>query len=209
MEKIRTMLYGDVDPYKGLKLLESDTQGWASTSSVFREIIDLIKPVRIIEVGTWKGASAIHMARVLLENGVTDFEIVCVDTWLGSVEHWQGNEDFKLKRKNGRPNLYEQFLSNIVHEKLTDYITPFPIDSINAAEYFVANAIEADLVYIDAGHDYLSVRHELIQYSKVVKVGGYILGDDWFHQPIKDAAIDTFGEDKVITKSNDKFLWIR
>jgi hypothetical protein len=209
MEKIRNILYGDLNPYKGFKTIEKDTQGWASESSVFKEVIDEIKPTRIIEVGSWKGASAIHMARVLLANGVEDFEIVCVDTWLGSVEHWMGNDEFKNNRKFGRPTVYDQFMSNIIHEKLTDYITPFPIDAVNAAEYFVANKIEADLVYIDAGHDYLSVRHDLIQYSKVVRVGGYMLGDDWFHQPIKDAAIDTFTADKVITRSHDKFLWIR
>jgi hypothetical protein len=42
-----------------------------------------------------------------------------------------------------------------------------------------------------------------------LRPGGYLIGDDWFHQPIKNAAYDVFGEDKVIPYSEDKFVWIK
>jgi hypothetical protein len=35
-----------------------------------------------------------------------------------------------------------------------------------------------------------------------------MVGDDWFHEPIKQAAYDTFG-DKVIELSVDKYLWVK
>lgn len=208
MKEVRKLIYGEHDPYQGLDLYPEEIQGWGSTSEAFEFIIDKLKPRRIIEVGSWKGASAIHMAD-LVKKYTDDFEIVCVDTWLGSVEHWADDGSFKDNLVHGRSDLYLQFLSNICHKNLQDYITPFPIDSINAAEFFKLNKIEADLVYIDAGHEYMSVKMDLYAYSSVVRPAGVLMGDDWFHEPIKAAANDTFTQEKVIELSKDKFIWIR
>lgn len=211
MEKVRTMLYGDHDPYAKLKKMPLDMQGWlTSDSPVFAKLIEEAKPKLIVEVGTWKGRSAVHMAKECLKY-TDDFEIVCIDTWLGSVEHWTGvDTNLTLENfKNGRPNIYEQFLSNVVHNDLEKYITPFPIDSVNGALTLQRLGIEADIIYIDAGHEYLSVKCDLYEYSKVVRAGGCILGDDFFHGPVASAAYDTFGDDKVISLTKDKFLWIR
>jgi cephalosporin hydroxylase len=112
MKEIRELLFGEgYDPYDKLKLLPLDMQGWNSQASIFGRIIEELKPKLIVEVGTWKGASAIHMAKECLKY-TDDFEIVCIDTWLGSVEHWSGVSQ-ELPRNdfiNGRPNLYNQFL---------------------------------------------------------------------------------------------------
>jgi hypothetical protein len=209
MNSLRQEIYGTLDPYDNLQILESDNQGWASDSPVFEEIIKELQPKLIVEVGTWKGASAIHMAKTCL-NFYSDFEIVCVDTFMGSVEHWTQQTDLIFQNnENGRPKIYQQFLSNVVHNNLQAYITPLPVDSINGSEILHYYKVLPDLIYIDAGHDYSSVRLDLINYSRILREGGYLLGDDWFHEPIKAAAYDTFGDDKVIEKSRDKFLWIK
>lgn len=199
----------DGNPYTGLEVLPSDLQGWGSTDSSFEEIITRIKPKRIFEVGSWKGGSAVNMANLAMREGATteELEIVCIDTWLGSVEHYD-MEFFLSFRKNGRPLLFEQFLSNIIHEQKTDVVTPFPIDSINASECLRKWGLLADLIYIDAGHDYTSVRNDLTLYSTLVREGGYILIDDWHHEPIRAAAYDTFGQDKVF-EVGKKAAWIR
>lgn len=209
MEKLRKVIYDEYDPYLGLDVLAPDMQGWSSNSPVFEEIINELKPKLIIEVGTWKGCSAIHMAKTCLKY-YDDFEILCIDTFLGSVEHWvdQGGALFN-GIKNGRPMIYEQFLSNVRHAKLEQYITPLPIDSINGSEILKKIGVQADLIYIDAAHDYVSVRLDVSNYGDCLRNGGYMLGDDWFHPPIKQAVWDTFGKDKVIEKARDKFLWIK
>ena len=208
--QVRNKIHGTNDPYANLDLLEEDLQGWASEAPVFAEVIEKIKPKTIIEVGSWKGRSAVHMARLASFNGdVKDLEVVCVDTWLGSVEHWTDNIDFKNFMRNGRSRLYEQFLSNVIHNGLQNVITPFPIDSINAYEVCSKLGIVADLIYIDAGHDYTSVRIDLSNWAHILRPGGYLIGDDWFHPPIKEAAYDVFGEDKIIPYGEDKFVWIK
>ena len=63
------------------------------------------------EVGSWKGRSAINMARAVKTLDLPA-EIVCVDTWLGSPEHWlkQHAEWYKsLRIANGMPQLYYNY----------------------------------------------------------------------------------------------------
>ena len=215
METVRQKIFKEYDPYLGLPVLASDMQGWASESTTFEEIIIELQPKLIIEVGTWKGCSAIHMAKTCIQHykdfGIDyeDLEIICVDTFLGSVEHWVHDQGLLMKYvENGRPNIYQQFMSNVVASGLQKYITPFPIDSLNAAEVLKKYDVLADLIYIDAGHEYRSVRNDFIVYSELLREGGYLLGDDWQYQPVKDAANESFGEDKIIDKG-EKFVWIK
>ena len=51
-----------VDPYSTLEenKYEIDLRGWGSEDQNFSSMIDKFRPSLIIEVGTWKGASAVH-----------------------------------------------------------------------------------------------------------------------------------------------------
>ena len=208
MEKVRDILYGEHNPYKGFKKVAPDMQGWGSTDPVFEEVISTIKPRRIIEVGTWKGGSAIHMANLCKKYlGDDDFEIVCVDTFLGSVEHWD-RSSIQMDFVNGRPDIYNKFMTNVIEHKLQNVITPFPVDSTNGALTLNGMGYEADLIYIDAGHDYNSVASDLTHYAPLLRAGGYLIGDDYHWPDIIQAAEDVFGADKVINKVA-KFVWIR
>ena len=76
------------DPYASFHSdLAPDLQGWDSQNPILRKTIAEIRPRLIVEVGTWKGASAIHMGAICRELQL-DAEIVCVDTWLGNWQHW-------------------------------------------------------------------------------------------------------------------------
>lgn len=209
MKTVSDKIYkGQHNPYENLSLMTYDLQGWDSQNPAFEDSIKEIQPKLIVEVGTWKGGSAVHMAKTCLKY-YDDFEIVCIDTFLASVEHWT-NIDSNLpasRFKNGRPDIYEQFLSNVVHEGLQNYITPFPIDSINGALTLKSFGVTPDMVYIDAGHEYASVFMDLAHYKDILRSGGHLLGDDWFHPPIKKAVESALGS--VITKNYQKFLWVK
>lgn len=207
-QTVREKIYREHNPYTDFTPTTYDLQGWASTSPCFEESIKELKPKTIVEVGSWKGASAIHMAKTC-KKYCENFEIICIDTYLGSMELWtQQDPNLPITMfKNGRPKIYDTFLTNVVTEGLINHITPFPIDSINGGLVLKALGIQADIVYIDAGHDYQSVLMDLILYKDIVRKGGHMLGDDWFHPPIKRAVAETLGS--VITKSADKFLWVK
>lgn len=199
------------DVYSELTLVQKDLQGWASTGRSFDEVIKLLKPKTIIEVGTWKGASAVNMAKLALAEGIPELEleIVCIDTFLGSYEHYctMGTFDLLETRINGLPQIYNKFLSNVLQENLQNVITPFAIDSGNGALALKHWGVKADLIYIDAAHDYDFVKIDFSRYSEVLRDGGYLLIDDWHHGPIKNAATEVFG-DKVFD-FHGKAAWIK
>jgi cephalosporin hydroxylase len=174
------------NPYKDFPVEEfpMDLQGWGFESPIFEHVIMKYHPSTMIEVGSWKGASANRIAALMKSIlPSSDSQLVCVDTWLGSVEHWiHRNESTMypaLNPKWGRPQIYEQFLANAIHTGNQDIIIPFPVSSIVAANFFFAKGMRADAIYIDAGHQYESVIADLEAYWKVLRPGGVIFGDDY------------------------------
>lgn len=75
------------DVYEGFAFaaLPCDLQGWGGDSPAFAGLIKEVRPALVIEVGTWKGASAVSMADAAAHAGLST-KIVCVDTWLGALE---------------------------------------------------------------------------------------------------------------------------
>lgn len=192
-------LFPEVPPIK-----TPDIQGWASTSETFKEVLLEHKPRLVIEIGTWKGASAIYMASLLTEiHGDRNFEIVCIDTFLGSVEHWN-RTSYLMTLNYGRPNLYDVFISNLLYTSTQDVITPFPVDSKNGLLTLKHFSVIADLIYIDAGHDYDSVYDDISHSIPILKQDGILLGDDIHHPPIVAACNDLLPNWK---QNRDKFIW--
>lgn len=204
---VSRLLYGpSYDPYEGLVMISFNGHGWASTGEAFPTVINKVKPKLIVEVGTWMGGSTRYMA-MLAKVHNPDVEVVAIDTFLGSVEHWT-RESYLMTLKNGRPNIYEQFMSNTIHQGFQENITPFPIDSINGYEVLKKFDVHPDLVYIDAGHDYASVCADLERWSELLVSGGTLIGDDFHHPPIIEAVNDTFGPGTFET-INEKYVWTK
>ena len=175
--KIDKTIYDNFEP------LEKNIIGWQGNSIVFHQLIDEVKPNFIIEVGTWYGQSAINIAGYLKNKGI-EGTVFCCDTWLGACEFWTTHKDTperNLMLKHGFPQAYYQFLSNVVHSELQDYILPFPNTSLIGDEYLKYYNKKSKLIYIDASHSYQDVLLDLMAYWPLVEEGGIIFGDDYFH----------------------------
>ncbi|MGH8597034.1 MAG: class I SAM-dependent methyltransferase, partial [Gammaproteobacteria bacterium] len=156
-----------------------DLSGWGSDAPLFKQLIEEMRPRLIIEVGTWKGASAIHMARICDQLGIAT-RIVCIDTWLGAYEFISAGDDARdLKKVLGYPNIYYQFLANVVQTGHERRIIPFPQTSLIAARYLWHHQIRADLIYIDGSHDYDDVAADIRAYWPLLRRGGVLFGDDY------------------------------
>jgi hypothetical protein len=173
------------DPYAGFNAEEhpEDLQGWASTDPIFEDAIRAVRPDLIIEVGSWKGASAIHMAD-LCRAMALGTKILCVDTWLGSPEHLLPPPDrdhwrTSLKIKHGFPQLYFTFLANVVRHGHTERILPLPLPSESAAEVLGQLGVEGDIIYIDAAHEYAPARRDYEAFWPLVSDRGAMIGDDY------------------------------
>lgn len=192
----------DKDIYNFKHLLPPDFGGWNGESPWFENVIRQVHPSLIIEVGSWKGQSAITMGNALKKLNLRA-TIHCVDTWLGALEFWGDLSDTQerdLLLKNGYPNIYYQFLSNVIHAGLQDYILPFPNTSLIAARYFKNQGMVADLIYIDASHDYEDVLLDLEAYFPLLRNGGIMFGDD-YNQHWKGVicAVDDFAKKHNLT----------
>jgi len=58
-------------------------------------------------------------------------------------------------------------------------VAPFPISSLQAVDVLKNYKIEADLIYIDASHEYKPVKDDINMYWSLLKNGGSIIGDDY------------------------------
>lgn len=171
-------------PYDDIDLNERalDLRGWFSEPEIFDRAIDKLKPRLIIEVGSWKGLSAQYIIKRALQYG--EASIICVDTWLGSPEHWMDpllNEELNFRA--GRPTLQDQFVANMKHLGLEEFVCPLALPSRLAAALLSyvrlnSNIFQADLIYIDGAHDEVSVEEDIEAYWPLLRSGGTMIGDD-------------------------------
>jgi len=177
------------DLYHAIPPIETK-QNFFNGHEVFDRLIEAVRPRLIIEVGTWMGHSAIHMARAAARFA-PDALTICVDTWLGSSEHYFNDDHIAdMALKHGRPTFYDKFLSNVVFHGLQHAILPLSIASQAAFEILHRLDVKADLIYIDAGHGYDDVKTDLRNYRKLLSDTGVIFGDDYFYGPVKRAVDD-------------------
>ena len=121
-------------------------EGWASYPEVLGTVIDVVKPTVIIEVGVWLGQSTFNMLDQALVHDLSA-SIICIDTWLGSPEHWLNPEwSPQLRIQNGRPNLYPIFVNNVLAKGYQESIVPMNMTSSQAAKILRHHNLVADLV---------------------------------------------------------------
>jgi predicted O-methyltransferase YrrM len=177
-----------------IKLHEFTCMG-ATHDYLFKEIIDRKKPKTIIEVGSALGYSACKMAEFNKRHR-NDFAIICIDTWIndiGYTEYWDA-------RLFGQPVMHYNFLKNIKDQKHTDVIIPYQFDSINAFLFLKQSDVYADVIYIDAAHDELSVYLDVINYYNLLKTDGIIFGDDWAWESVRKGVFKACDELSIRNK---------
>ena len=212
-------LLHEVDPYKDYMWrgdIGIDLQGWGGHPEFFRRMIELTAPKLIIEVGTWKGRSALAMAQILDDISkeivspestrtwwCEETKIMCVDTWLGATEMWTNHDDEKryksLRLVNGYPSLYYTFMNNVVGRAKQHRIVPFPQTSQNAARVLRKAGVKAQLIYIDASHEEQDVKFDLWAWKDMLDEGGIMFGDDYCdYWPGVKSAVNAFAERKAM-----------
>eukprot|EP00747_Dinoflagellata_sp_TGD_P066089 gnl/TRDRNA2_/TRDRNA2_154646_c0_seq2.p1 gnl/TRDRNA2_/TRDRNA2_154646_c0~~gnl/TRDRNA2_/TRDRNA2_154646_c0_seq2.p1 ORF type:complete len:341 (+),score=36.22 gnl/TRDRNA2_/TRDRNA2_154646_c0_seq2:67-1089(+) len=193
-------VFHEHDPYRNFSPKPIDLQGWSVGPNIYNKVAKLAKARMIVEVGVWKGLSASYLASYLKEQN--EGVLVAVDTWLGALEFWNRrwtNGKYDPSRdmmlKNGYPNVYYQFLSNVVRLNLAPFVIPFPSTSRMAQEFLAEQHAQADLIHIDAAHEYADVKEDIARWWPMLKKGGILLGDDYDKNwPGVMKAVDEFAQ---------------
>ncbi|KAK9280686.1 hypothetical protein L1049_014384 [Liquidambar formosana] len=152
-------------------------KGWGSNGAVFENLIRKVKPRTIIEVGTFLGASAIHMAELTRSLGLKT-QILCLDDFRG----WPGFRDrFRdIAMVNGDVMLLYQFMQNVVHVNMTEWVLPVPFSSGSGLVKLCEWGVLGDLIEVDAGHDFHSAWSDISRAYRILRPGGVIFGHDYF-----------------------------
>lgn len=152
-----------------------DLTGWNSTHPVFAQLVAETSPLTIIEVGSWKGASAQHFADL-----APAANLYCVDTWLGGIDHYLSTAPADDVRRDchGHPRLYQQFLRNFLHTPEATRIFPIIATSSDGARLLDFHEIQGGLIYIDGSHAYPDAYLDLCAYWPLLAPGGVMFGDD-------------------------------
>lgn len=210
MHPIAKKIHGDLDVYAGIEgnADANWTTGWGGDSTMLSDMVAQVSPAIIIEVGSWLGESAINMAYTATKCGL-DTAIICVDTWLGSAEHWvEPKLAEQMGWKNGRPLLYERFLANVVASGYQEMIVPFPISSEAGALALDYWGVKADMIYLDASHEFELVSMELRRYREpLLRPGGVILGHD-YEMPGVKAAVTQYCAERQLKFEVEQGCWI-
>ncbi|MFQ6619852.1 hypothetical protein Gotur_000561, partial [Gossypium turneri] len=121
--------------------------------------------------------SSLHMVNVTRELRLQT-QILCLDDFRG----WPGFRDrFKdIKMINGDVLLFQQFMQNVIYFNATGSVLPVPFSTASGLEKLCEWGITADLIEIDAGHDFISAWGDINRAYRILRPGGVIFGHDYF-----------------------------
>lgn len=178
------------------------TNSWFDIArNVWDQLIPSINPSKILEIGSFEGASTCYLIQKLAIQ--KSIEIHCVDTWAGGIEHQSGGmaevnmndveSRFTHNIKVATDSVPNQ-VNLIKHKGFSD----FQLSKLLASgkdNYF-------DFIYVDGSHQAPDVLCDAILSFRLLKVGGVIAFDDYLwsedlpygNDPIRSPkmAIDSF-----------------
>jgi predicted O-methyltransferase YrrM len=119
----------------------------------------------IAEIGSWKGRST----RAMADN--TTGNIYAIDTWAGTPE----DAHFKELQDKPKDWLRSVFYVNVGY--LPNVVTK-QYRSLEAAAR-CCHLKTFDMIFIDAAHDYESVKADILAWRPLLKDGGLLCGHDY------------------------------
>lgn len=121
-----------------------------------------------VEIGAWKGRSAVYMAEKIIESG-KNIKFYTIDPFDGAGGDYDSDLDVKNK------TLLERYKKNI--DPVKSYIETIVGFSYDAINNFEDGSI--DFLFIDGDHRYPSVKKDLQMWFPKIKEGGIIAGHDY------------------------------
>jgi predicted O-methyltransferase YrrM len=141
---------------------------------------------RMAEVGVWKGHSISHLAYYN-----KDAEIYAIDLF----------EDSDIEKYEPDLKRHVENITKIYNEYLTLKGTRDLIKDIRACSWEAASLFEDeyfDFVFIDADHEYSSVKKDIEAWFPKVRKGGILAGHDYPNWEGVKKAVDEYSENNKI-----------
>lgn len=148
------------------------------TKGIWDNLIPNINPTKILEIGSYEGASACYLIEKLAVS--KEIELHCIDTWEGGLEHKEGGEsvsnmsDVKSRFDNNIKtaiNKVENNVEIVIHRQFSD-VALAKLIADGKQEYF-------DFIYIDGSHQAPDVLCDAVLSFKLLKNNGTMVFDDY------------------------------
>jgi hypothetical protein len=179
----------------------------------FSHLIEIIHPQQIVEIGSWEGRSCLGFLTFAKAQGFHP-KILCIDTWLGSIEHWHNtypNDEFShssLGLSDGEPQILDVFRRSIREFAFEEQVEILRCPSAYSYYYLNDRYVDTDLVYIDGDHTTSAVLKDLELTSKACRKA-YQSGDDFSWKSVRLAlVIHTLGKKRKILVADNANTWI-
>jgi len=158
------------------------TNNWFK-GDVWDSLLPQITPTRLLEIGSYEGASACYLIEKLaISKGI---ELHCVDTWEGGVEHKAGG--FAL---SDMPAVEKRFYRNteialtrvqnpvqlFVHKQYSDLALAKLISDGKQGSF--------DFIYVDGSHQAPDVLCDALLSFRLLRIGGVCCFDDYLWQEL-------------------------
>jgi len=129
-------------------------------------------------------------------------EIICIDPFCGDVNMWcwekellQNNKWKFLNLKDGKPTIYNRFLSNIIYTQNQNIILPIQCTSLIGVDLikrlFQEKRISSlpSFIYLDSAHLEEETFLELKKCYSLLNNNGILFGDDWNWDSVRNDVI--------------------
>lgn len=155
------------------------------------------RDVRVLEIGSWVGTSAIAWGKILERLGITKYLIYCCDVWyhhkvvpLGTGHTTIGNWPDSFNHELFRFNIQKSIGLHHVVEVIGD--STVTLNGLRDGPF--------DLVYVDGYHGYDVASMDMLSAIRLCRNGGIICGDDYdcTSEMIERLPIDRLNDDGQI-----------
>ncbi len=164
-----------------------DITGWFNHGDLYDQVVETFPGGTLVEVGTFLGRSLCYLTQKASESGKS-FRVIGVDTCRGSGDE-VGADTHKKNLVDG--TFAGALHSNVINCGFADDIDLMIMPSVKAASLFRDRSL--DFVFIDARHDYESVKADITAWLPKVRVGGWLTGHD-YHPGCWDGVVQAVHE---------------
>ena len=152
------------------------TDNWFNYSTFYDWISHIPEYKTFVEIGVWKGHSISHLAKRLQDHDRKDVQLYAVDLFdeTPSIDGIDFEGDILERNQN---KIYKIYQTNVERAGVRDMIKDLKGYSWEVANQFKDNSV--DFAFIDAAHDYESVKKDILAWLPKIKEGGIIAGHDY------------------------------
>lgn len=135
-------------------------------------------PLRVLEIGSWAGGSAVTLAMILKGHAPPGGKLLCVDLW-GKWEPVPPEAEYVYHAMAEAANsgvIFPLFTHNIATSGVSDTVIVARGNSLEVLPLLRDEAF--DFIFVDGSHFYSIAKEDLISAKRLLRVGGIMTGDD-------------------------------